>query len=90
MSVWMDVIIAIITGILAVVGAYVGNVAVSRKKSHEDALRDREREIRQDERMKKLEEKIDKHNSYGDKIGKIQGDIREINARLASIEKGLR
>lgn len=85
-----EIAVAVVTGVLAVAGAYVGNVAVSRKKSHEDALRDRDREARQDERMKKLEEKIDVHNSYGDKIGQIQGDIREINARLTSIEKGLR
>lgn len=85
-----EIAVAVVTGVLAVAGAYVGNVAVSRKKSHEDALRDRERETRQDERMKRLEEKIDVHNSYGDKIGKIQGDIREIATRLTTIEGRLK
>lgn len=89
MSIWVDVIIAIITGGLAVLGAYAGNVAVSRKKSHEDALKDKERETRQEERMRLLEKKIDEHNSYGKKIGDIQIDIAKIRTDIEHIKKGI-
>lgn len=89
MSIWVDVIIAIITGGLAVLGAYAGNVAVSRKKSHEDALKDKERETRQEERMRKLEKKIDEHNGYGEKIGRIQIDIAKIQTDIEHIKKGI-
>lgn len=82
-----EIAVAVVTGVLAVVGAYAGNVAVSRKKSHEDALRDREREARQEERMKALERKIDEHNSYGKKIGDIQISIGKIEESLKHIKE---
>ena len=82
-----EIAVALVTGVLAVVGAYAGNVAVSRKKSHEDALRDREREARQEERMKALERKIDEHNSYGKKIGDIQISIGKIEESLKHIKE---
>ena len=87
MDIVAEIIVAIITGVLAVAGAYVGNVAVSRKKSHEDALRDREREARQDERMKVLERKIDEHNGYGDKIGRIEQNIATIQKDIEHIKE---
>ena len=87
MDLMAEIAVAVVTGVLAVVGAYAGNVAVSRKKSHEDALRDREREARQEERMKALERKIDEHNSYGKKIGDIQISIGKIEESLKHIKE---
>lgn len=87
MNILAEIAVAVITGLLAVVGAYVGNVAVSRRKSHEDALRDKERETRQEERMKSLEKKIDEHNGYGSKIGMIQKDIAIIQRDIEHIKE---
>ena len=84
-----EIAVAVVTGVLAVAGAYAGNVAVSRKKSHDDALRDREQETRQEERMKNLEKKIDEHNNYGKKIGDIQVDIAKIRTDIEHIKKGI-
>lgn len=39
---------AIIVAILAVIGSYLGNVAISRKKAQQDELKDKERETRQE------------------------------------------
>ena len=85
-----EIAVAVVTGVLAVAGAYAGNVAVSRKKAHEDALRDRERETRQEERMKLLERKIDEHNSYGKKIGDIQISIGKIEESLKHIKERMK
>lgn len=38
-------------------------------------------------RLKKLEEKVDAHNSYSDKIGSIQTDIAVIKNTLQHLEK---
>lgn len=82
-----SVIVAIITGILAVLGAYVGNVAISRKKSREDAIRDAERETRQVVRLDRLEKKVDEHNGYAKKFEEIGKDIAIIKTELEFIRK---
>lgn len=38
-------------------------------------------------RLQELEEKIDKHNSYGDKISKIQSDIAVIKTEITYLNK---
>lgn len=82
-----SIIVAVITGILAVLGAYVGNVAISRKKSREDAIRDAERETRQVVRLDRLEKKVDEHNGYAKKFEEIGKDIAIIKTELEFIRK---
>ena len=82
-----SIIVAIITGVLAVFGAYVGNVAISRKKSREDAIRDAERETRQVVRLDRLEKKVDEHNGYAQKFEEIGKDIAIIKTELEFIRK---
>lgn len=72
------IVTAIITGLLAVAGSYVGNVAISRKKSQEDAVRDAKRETRQQVRLESIERKLDIHNGYAEKIGDVQRDISKL------------
>lgn len=72
------VLIALITGVLAVVGSYAGNVAVAQKKSQEDAIRDAQREARQQVRLENIERKLDIHNGYAEKIGDIRQDLTKI------------
>lgn len=82
-----SVIVAIITGVLAVLGAYMGNVAISRKKSREDAIRDAERETRQVVRLDRLEKKVDEHNGYAKKFEEIGKDIAIIKTEIEFIRK---
>lgn len=72
------VVIALITGFLAVLGSYAGNVAISRKKSQEDAIRDAQREARQQVRLENIERKLDIHNGYAEKIGDIRQDMAKV------------
>lgn len=81
------IVIALITGILAVVGSYMGNVAVSRKKSREDAIRDAEREARQAVRLDRLEKKVDEHNGYAKKFEEISKDIAVIKTEVEILRK---
>lgn len=80
-----SVIVAVITGVLAVIGAYMGNVAISRKKSREDAIRDAERETRQVVRLDRLEKKVDEHNGYAKKFEEIGKDIAIIKTEIEFI-----
>ena len=54
-----SVIVAIITGVLAVVGSYVGNISISRRKAREDAIKDARREQIMMDRLDRLENKVD-------------------------------
>ena len=63
-----NVAVALITGILAVLGTYVGNVTISRKKTREDAIRDARRDQELTDRLDRLEKKVDEHNGWGVKF----------------------
>lgn len=82
-----SVIAAIITGVLAVLGAYAGNVAVSRKKAREDAIKDAERETRQADRLDVIEKKLDEHNGYAKKFEEIGKDIAVIKKEIEYLRK---
>lgn len=85
-----SVIVAIITGVLAVLGAYVGNVAVSRKKSREDAIRDAKRDQKLSDRLDILEEKVDAHNEWGKKFGDYTVTIQEIRTDIEWLKKSMK
>ena len=67
-----NIIVALITGILAVVGSVASNMVLISKKSKQDAIKDAEREVRQSMRLDSIEKKLDIHNGYAEKFGDIQ------------------
>lgn len=81
------IIIAIITGVLAVLGTYMGNIAITRKKSREDAIRDAERETRQAMRLDAIEKKLDIHNGYAEKFEGIGKDITAIKKDIEYLKR---
>lgn len=82
-----SVILAVVTGILAVIGSYVGNVAITHKKNQEDTIRDAEREARQQVRLENIERKLDIHNGYAEKIGDIRQDLTKIQKDIEYLRK---
>lgn len=82
-----SIAVALIAGILAVLGSYMGNVAISRKKSREDAIRDAERETRQAVRLDRLEKKVDEHNGYARRFEEIGKDIAVIKTEVEILRK---
>lgn len=73
-----SILVAAITGILAVAGSYVSNATITRKKEREDAIKEAERETKQSMRLDSIERKLDIHNGYAEKFGDIQKDIAVI------------
>lgn len=72
------IVVAIITGAFTLAGTYL----MQRKKSQDDAVKEAQREQRQTDRLERIEEKIgrlehkvDIHNGYAEKLGAIQKDI---------------
>lgn len=82
-----DIIVAVVTGVLAVVGSVTSNILVSRKKSHERDIKDAEREARQSIRLEAIEKKIDIHNGYAEKFGDIQKDIAVVKKDIEYLRK---
>lgn len=71
---WTPIIVALISSIGGIIGAY---LAV-RKGSQEQEIKNAQREQRQadrldsiDEKIKRLEKKVDEHNEYGRKFGEV-------------------
>lgn len=82
-----SVIIAIITGILAVLGSYVGNVSISRKKAREDAIREAKKEQSLTDRLDRLEKKVEEHNYWGKKFGDVSESIKGIQKDIEWLKK---
>lgn len=78
---------AIIVGCLAVIGSYVGNISISRRKSKEDAIKEAERETRQEDRMRAIEHKLDIHNGYAEKLGSIEKSMIAMQKDIEYLRK---
>lgn len=80
------VIVAIIAGISAVLGAYISNAATLRRKSREDSIKEALREQKIMNRLDRLEKKVDEHNEYGRKFGEISLSIQGIQKDIEWIK----
>lgn len=74
-----EIIVAIIAGVASIAGAYIATKSAMDKKSREDAIADAQREQRQADRLEAIEQKLDIHNGYAEKLGEIQLDIAGIH-----------
>lgn len=66
---------AIIVGCIAAIGSFAGNLSIQRKKSREDAIKEAERETRQEDRLRSIEHKLDIHNGYAEKLGSVEKSL---------------
>lgn len=78
------IIIAIITGLCAVVGQYL----ISRKARIDDAAERARLDERTANRLEAIERKLDEHNHYAEKLGDLQKDVALIRQEIQHIEKG--
>ena len=72
------VLIALITGLCAVVGQWLISRSQNEKRKVEEAIRD----ARLEDRLKSVEKKLDEHNGYASKFASIQTDIAVIKSDL--------
>lgn len=90
-----NVLVALITGVLAVFGSFAGNLAVANKKARDEAIKDAEREQAQKDQLAgilaeqmEIKKRLDQHNSYAEKFAEtktamvaIQKDIEYLKER---------
>ena len=82
-----SIAVALITGVLAVLGTYVGNVTISRKKTREDAIREARRDQELKDKLDRLDKKVDEHNGYAKRFEEIGKDIAVIKTEIEILRK---
>ena len=91
-----EIIAPLITGILAVIGSFVGNYAISLKKSREDAIKEAEREQAQKDQLamilqeqQKIKVRLDSHNGYAEKFAETTKNIAVMAEKQESLNKAM-
>ena len=89
-----EIIVALITGLCAVLGQWLISRKERKKREDEERDRDEERKIAEAARDAKLEvwmqsvdKKLDEHNSYASRFGEIQTDIAVIKTDIKNIKE---
>lgn len=77
------VLVALITGICAVVGQWLISRSQNEKRKVDDAIRD----ARLEDRLKSVEKKLDEHNGYASRFATIQTDIAVIKNDIKNLYK---
>ena len=75
------VLIALITGLCAVVGQWLISRSQNEKRKVDDAIRD----ARLEDRLKSVEKKLDEHNGYASRFATIQTDIAVIKNDIKTL-----
>jgi len=78
------IIVAIITGVCAVVGQWLISRQQTNKRKTDDAVRD----ARLEDRLKSVERKLDEHNGYASRFNEIGIDIAVIKNEIKNLQKG--
>jgi hypothetical protein len=76
-----EIVVALITGICAVIGQYLISRQQSQNREKEEAARD----ARLEERLKSVEHKLDIHNGYAEKFASLGADIAELKADVKNL-----
>lgn len=78
-----SVLVAIITGVCAVVGQWIIYRNSANKRKISEAVRD----AKVDEQLKLIEKKLDEHNGYAERFVEIQTDIAVIKNDIKTLYK---
>ena len=78
-----NVLIALITGLCAVVGQWLISRNQNEKRKVDDAVRD----ARLDDRLAGVERRLDLHNGYAERFSEIQTDIAVIKNDIKTLYK---
>lgn len=77
------VLIALITGLCAVIGQWLISRSQNEKRKVDDAVRD----ARLDDRLAGVERRLDLHNGYAERFSEIQTDIAVIKNDIKTLYK---
>ena len=78
-----EIIVAIITGLCAVLGQWLISRQQTQKRKIDEAVRDAKLE----DRLKAVENKLDIHNGYAEKFSEIGTDIAVIKNDIKTLYK---
>ena len=76
-----EIIVAIITGVCAVIGQWL----ISRNQSKNQKIEDAKRDQKQEDRLSAIEKKIDEHNGYAKMFAAVQTDIAVIKNDIKTL-----
>ena len=77
------ILAALITGVCAVVGQWL----ISRKARHDQEIKRQIIEAKREDWEKRVEDKLDLHNSYGAKFGDIAITLAEIKVEIKNLKE---
>lgn len=77
------VIVAIITGVCAVLGQWIITRGQAQKRKTDEAVRD----ARLEDRLKSVEKKLDEHNGYASRFNEIGIDIAVIKNEIQNLQR---
>lgn len=90
------IIVPMISGILAVLGSFVGNYALSLKKSRENAIKEAEHEQEQKDQLdmilreqQEIKKRLDIHNGYAEKFAKNNEQLAVFSERLNATNRAM-
>ena len=78
------VIVALITGVCAVIGQWFISRNQNEKRKIDEAIRD----ARLEDRLKSVEKKLDEHNGYASRFAEIGMDIAVIKTEIKTLYRG--
>lgn len=77
------IIVALITGVCAIIGQLIISAQSTKRKKMDDAVRD----ARLDDRLSGVERRLDEHNGYAKRFAEISTDIAVIKNDIKTLYK---
>ena len=84
----VQILTVIIAGALGALGSFLGNVAITMKKSREQAIADAQREQWQKDQFEAIKHKLDIHNGYAEKFGDISRSMVAMQKDIEYLKGG--
>lgn len=78
----------VISGVFAIIGSFVANVALTMRKNREQEIKDAQREQWQQDRFEAIEHKLDIHNGYAEKLGDISKSMVAMQKDIEYLKGG--
>lgn len=73
------IVAPLITGVFAVIGQYI----ITNKKSKEQEIKDAVRDQKTEDRLERIEDKLDEHNGYAKRFEQIEKAIVKIETKIS-------
>lgn len=78
----------VISGVFAIIGSYVANVALTIRKNREQEIKDAQREQWQQDQFNAINHKLDIHNGYAEKFGDISRSMVAMQKDIEYLKGG--